>query len=53
MINNVIADDIFVRDGVWTFPVFKRKVKDCPGIAQQVRGQTVYVELHSKFKGSW
>ena len=31
----------------------KKRVKNCPGIAVQVRGQVVDAEPHPKFKGAW
>ena len=31
----------------------KKRVKNCPGIAVQVRGKTVVAEPHPNFKGAW
>lgn len=31
----------------------KKKIKNCPGIAIQCRGQVVYVEPHPRFKEAW
>lgn len=40
-------------NGVILTTIQKKKIKDCSGIAKQVRGHIVYVEPHPKFKGVW
>lgn len=46
-------DGIFCNDNGVNKLLIRKKIKNCPGIAIQCRGQVVYVEPHPKLKGSW